>query len=301
MIDNLSVESISKLLMNKNISIFKDNNNESILHDSYNVWVNFIMALTIWDEIWTFQKSPQKRWLEAFETQTEIAYLDNIVYPIKREMIDELLLDEYDYIILNQTSNSLERHLQYQAIANYLNIPFLSHPARKESYLKELTSYYFHRGELLNRIDNELRQYYIAINKELGREALQFSYPVLYDYITEESNTMEEEMKMAIKLRNDKDIVTYRKHMSDVEEAVARGDTQVLLAELNMISELSQNITSQYKKTRLGELTISLSPSISVPIDLTKSRVRMLHATFTRKLIEFGVYRRKSIWQNKRS
>lgn len=87
--------------------------------------------------------------------------------------------------------------------------------------------------------------------------------------------------------------MTFREQLFDIEKTIARGNTQAILTELNRVTELAKDITTKYdKKISLGELSISLSPSITIPLNISKNHKKALHTTFIRNLINFGVYER---------
>jgi len=194
---------------------------------------------------------------------------------------------------------SKERTLGYQYISNSLGVPFLAHPSR--SYYKFLDisecNRIFTRRDIINKIDKELMEYYVkVVNKEIGREYLKFEYPVLIDMIKKGASTPEEELRRALEIREEKYVVAFREHVFQVEQVINQGNTQALLGVLKSVSDLAKDITTKYARNiYVGEISISITPSFSIPISIKTKRKHGLHTTFIRKLLEFGVYERNGI------
>lgn len=264
-------------------------------------WDNFLIAILLWDEIWSFRlherykhdKYPLSPLWEDTEDHPEgvlLDKIDKIIHNIEQSDIDESYKNIYETLSIEGIDlydNIFRRAKLYQLMSNSLGIPYFAHPSRR------LFTDYFTRLDLFEKVDRELMDYYNKINKELGRNILNFNYPVLLDFIKKDTQTIEDEFDRAMELRMNDDVVIFRKQLFDIEQSIMRGDTQLLLSELKMVSDLAKEITNKYqKRTNLGEFTIALSPSLTIPLSLGKNKKRALHATFIRRLIDFGVYER---------
>jgi hypothetical protein len=250
-----------------------------------NCWENFITALILWDEIWTFNRRFIYNWKQSFDNKNLANKLEDIIYQVDFNMIDDSLTNIYE--ILDRASIAVDHHcrertLCYQLISNALGVPFLAHPSRYQSDLiDDIPKMIFTRQDIINRIDKELLDYYNHINEKMGRVALNFKYPVLIDMIRKETSTIEEELDMALKIRNYNDTVTFREQIFEIEQIINRGDTQALLAELKMVSDLAEDITIKYtKEYSIGYISISLNPSLTIPLKIKKNKKNALHATF---------------------
>ena len=268
-------------------------------------WYNFLTAIILWDEIWSLHQENMYDWNKIFDNQNIAKNFGKSIYQLKRDEIDESLIDVYSMLSGNLNEyfqrSIYERTLGYQMLSNLLGVPFLAHPSRREHFICRRTFDFFERTsksrftrkDILKKIDRELMQYYEQINNELGRELLSFNYPVLIDYIRKDTQTSEEELEKALELRMDNDAVSFRNQVFDIEQTIKTGNTQLILSELKLISDLAKDITNKYQKRfYIGEFNISLSPSLSVPVNFSKNRKHDLHATFIRKLLNFGVYER---------
>ena len=272
-------------------------------------WDNFLTAIVLWDEIWSLHHENMYKWKNIFSNDKLVQNLNNSIHQLEKEAIDKSLLSAY--IMLSSNLNEYfqrsiyERTLGYQILSNGLGVPFLAHPSRREYFIHRRTyDFYrttynsirfshFSRRDIFNRIDDELMEYYDQINKEVGRKLYSFNYPVLIDYIRKDTQTPAEELEKAIELKMDNDVVVFREKLFDIEQSIKLGNTQMILSELKMVSDLAKDITNKYqKRIDIGEFTISLSPSLTIPISIKKNKRRELHATFIRRLLNYGVYER---------
>jgi len=297
MMDKSSIDTVITYLGGE-FDYYQDHNEFFLKYqgDNYSpelCWDNFLTAIVLWDEIWHFQPEGYP-WETMFMNQQIVDNMKRLVYTVSQEAIDKSLLGTFVSLTRRCSRTPLNirnRTIGYQLISNSLGVPFLGHPRRATNLMDELL--HFTRRDVIDRINKELIAYYNHINEELGRDLLKLKYPVLIDYIMSQADTPEEEMEAALSLRNEKYVVEFRKELNKIESLIKDGNTQKILSELKMVSDLANDITSQYsKKTIPGEFSISLSPSLSIPITL-KTRNYGLHATFVRKLINHGVYGRR--------
>lgn len=282
-------------------------------------WENLLMAVILWDEIWSFNQEPYD-WESIFRGRTSIApqYLNKIIRSVNPPMIDRKVSAEY-YLLTDQ--HSISRHLQlkhnmmhnlcvtpslrartfsYQAISQCLGIPYLAHPFRVDSVINNNSQNSFSRKDVIKRVDEELNAYYSYINAELGRDLYRFHYPVLIDMIKQNASAPEDELLFAMELREESDVSDFRKAINTIEQAVQDGKSQELLGELEFVSDLAKKITTKYKGKGVtqGEFSISIPFSVSTSIPWPQIMLRDLknkykpQATFIRRLIDYGVNKR---------
>ena len=273
-------------------------------------WDNFLTAIVLWDEIWSCNPFPYN-WRKILpNSQNEANDLNNILHQVNVHCLDDDLLLKFQ--ILNKGSTGRrsppgklysstrhyiratalsERTKNYQILSASLSIPYLAHPYRAR--MKPRYQPIFNRRDMVRMVDRELDKYYSEINNQLGRNLYQFKYPVLIDLITGGATSPEEELRSALVLRKNPDVVSFRGSMCEIEHLVQRGDTQLLQAELKLVSDLAKEITSKYKRElTLGEISLLPTPSFTFPIHLKKSNKGDPHVTFIRQLLNYGVYKR---------
>ena len=278
-------------------------------------WENFLTAVVLWDEIWSFNNGPFD-WdhLLGRKASAMSQYLNEIIHQVDPCMIDENLLCEYHLLINSSTVPSFFREMEidkidglyvnpslcartfsYQAITQCLGLPYLAHPLRENSIILEGYQENFSRRDVLKRVDEELERYYCYINEELGRSLYQFRYPVLIDMIKRRASTSEEELFAALEIREEPDVLNFRDAMNFIEHAVQNGRSEKIINELELVSGLAEEITKKHedKGAALGEFSISVPfVSISFPFPRWRRKKYKPQATFIRRLVNYGVNER---------
>jgi len=183
-----------------------------------------------------------------------------------------------------------------------LGINVLLHNKRNEFERNQNQISLFDRLEIFQKIDKDLLEYYEHINQRLGRQYLSFSYPILYDYIRNESYCFYRghtyklnELNVAFKLRQQKDVVQFRDEIEHLEFIINRGNTQALLSQLQLLDDIAKDLTNKYNKSiLLAEFKLSLSPSLSrtFPIKIKLNKNMQIHTSFIKKVYSFGINER---------
>lgn len=284
-------------------------------------WENFLTAIVLWDEIWSFNQEPFD-WGDIFRGKVSKAsqYLNKIIHSVDPFMIDESLLMDYHLLVGMSSADDFSLRLRhemarnlciapslrirtfsYQAISQCLGVPYLAHPFRADQIIGNDDQNSFSRKDVLKRVDKELNEYYSYVNTELGRNLYQFHYPVLIDMIKRKASTPEEELTVAMEFREEPDVSDFREAINSIEQAVQNGESQEMIGELEFVSALAEKITTKYKGKGVtrGEFSISIPFSASVSIPWPQIRLSDLknkykpQATFIRRLINYGVNERR--------
>ena len=279
-------------------------------------WENFLTAVVLWDEIWSFNKGPFNwDYLLGRKASAVSQYLNEIMHQVDPFMIDQNLLSDYHSLTNHTTGPSYftrmeidainglyvdpslcARTYSYQAISQCLGLPYLAHPFRENSIICENIQENFNRMDILKRVDKELERYYRHINRELERNLYQFRYPVLVDMIKRRASTPEEELFEALEIREDPDVLDFRDAMNSIEQAVQNGCLPKITSELELVSGLAEEITKKHenKGATLGEFSISIpfAVSASFPFPLWRKTKYKPQTTFIRRLINYGVNER---------
>jgi hypothetical protein len=189
------------------------------------------------------------------------------------------------------------RTFLYSTISSIQGMSYLPHPIRADLIKQHnLLDRLYNRMLLLNPVETELKQYYEHINKSLGKTAFVCKYPLLYDFIKSNAADMNEELVVAIDIRNEPDVKSFRKSLSLLDVKVNAGNVEALRLALKQIEDLAKQIMSKHNSESVGELQIGLIPptvnvNFSMPI---KKRNNSLNLTFMSRLIDFGIHERFS-------
>ena len=146
-------------------------------------WYNFLTAVVLWDEIWSFHISKIYKWNDIFNNSDEniLPFFQNSIHQVEATSIDSSLKKSYKKLsqgVSPHKRNMTERTIAYQLISSSLGVPFFAHPSRNNCFTFEAARM-FSRLDILERVDKELLEYYEKINAELGRRLLNFNYPKL--------------------------------------------------------------------------------------------------------------------------
>jgi len=270
-------------------------------------WYNILMAVILWDEINVLHPYPPDQ--ETKELRLDmlkplkgiVGFLDNTASPGTIVIMDHSMFQYIELFEYSPYGRALRKELfartsEYLFRCSYYGVDFLPHPIRSEIAFKDATLHKafvaFNRQDIFNNIDKIVLEYYDKLNDIIGRRAFICSYPVLFDYIRKNSNSVADELKAAIELRSDKDVIRFRKSLDDLDEKVNAGDITAVDVAFKQIKELSMQIANKHTKSiKLGELTIGLSPSFKIPISIRKQE-KILNMTFISRLVDFGLHDR---------
>ena len=272
-------------------------------------WCNFLTAIILWDEIWYYDNSTSRFWQNGITSDHEMkTLLENILYPIDESTIDVNILSEFKDISENcnysyeQIDVSSKRNIFYRLLSNSLGINLLLHNKRESDVGENYKNKFFNRLDIFNTIDKELQEYYQHINDLIGRQYLTFNYPVLFDYVRSSAandgyiNNSISELKTALEIRNNTDLIRFRDEVSHIEILINQGNTQALLVQLGLLHEIATDLTNKYKRSfQLAEFNLSFAPSISkkFQINIKHNEGMKIHTSFIKKLIKFGINERR--------
>ena len=146
----------------------------------------------------------------------------------------------------------------------------------------------------MEKMDAALKGYYEEINKMYGKNIFHTSYPVLYDYIRKNSDSLVDILYAAFELRENKDIINLRKSLDTLGDMFNAGNIKGIYIAFKQLEELSKTIANAHKGATIAQLGIGLSgPSATFsPIKLSDKKV--INMTFLTKLANFGIQERLS-------
>jgi len=312
LIDNWSLHSFSKLTDKERTSSY------NIKQYDHICWQNILMAIVLWDEI---KYLPMIAYAGAYSQ-----YIDELDATADNEkpfhgILSPLLDDESNPIEIKHINHELShaalsleyknknidttvrglfypnedvfsRTFFYLAHSSMRSTNYLPHPIRAEFINNQSLNVFYDRTVLMETIDAELSDYYRRLNELIHRKVFCCNYPIIYDYIRNNCNSLADELNAAFDLRNDVDIASFRSCLDTLDEKVNSGNIESLDFAIQQIKDLSSQITNKYKKSiDLGELSIGLSPTIKFPLQLTKKR-KEICLTFLTRLIDFGIHDR---------
>lgn len=185
----------------------------------------------------------------------------------------------------------LFRGYLYVIHSNHMGISYLPHPFRAE-FLSEsgIFSRKLDALTYLGIVDKEITDYINTINKLAQSQLLLTPFPVLFKFIMEMAKDTLDEFTIALELRKDKNIVSFRESVSEICKEVEKGNIHALRASLMKAKEVCDDISnSLYRRPIHYGVTVALSPSIEISSD-GKPKVRSgFHTTFLSDMANYGL------------
>lgn len=263
---------------------------------------NYLYAIVLWDQIYSFKTnrfscsvyensySYEKRenifsWIENIEISEE-SELEYVTDDISQKY---LMKNNYEY-------NKIVKDSIFYILLGYnlgLNV-YLS--KERTQFVKKLNVFedIFNREDVINMVERDVLEFYREINEKVGKKLITYESPLLLDYISQNSDDLEDAIQLAKYIREEKDVMQFRKAMDEMEEALNNGNFVLFNEYLSIIPDIVSSIKKSVIKTSSTTITISTVPSIAFPMEF-KSRKRskkMLHMDFLTDLAMYGMYDR---------
>lgn len=160
--------------------------------------------------------------------------------------------------------------------------------------LKHYDDYIFNRLNIIDMIENDIKEFYEEINSKIGKKIISFQSPLLVDYICRESKTFDQALHMAKKLKKEKHLVEYRRTMDEMEKCLNKGDFLKFNEYLSVIPDIVNSIRIAGIKTQTFEIGLNPVPNISTNFNISFGRRthNKLHFRFLKDLAKFGMTER---------
>lgn len=277
------------------IEKLKTHNQEKWKESDYDALTNIIMAIVLWDNVCIFPEYCNSIYIDGVKYFNQYKNMFSVIKP-KSGYVDLLpddikkLEEEYFFSPLETRELELYRTLEYSLSANLEGIDYM--PSLERQYLLEKYNYmgFFHRKEVMEKIDNELKTYYEHVNSKLPVKNIKYSAPILLDYILDKGG-IEDLINNAFELRENLMIVEFRKDMEQLEEAWVKGDIKYIDEYFSYLDLLIKKITGIIKTDRRINITISFPPALS--FDITLRKKKKFHSIFLKDIVSYGIQRRK--------
>lgn len=251
-------------------------------------YVRLVEAIILWDNVYFLNNEFSGFWKDIL---WRFGY-QNYLTPFLGGALDD---ENYEENPLNITNNDIiqEGAIKYSNFCNKHRVAYLPSRERAE-YLKRCNfiEAYINRKDVMNFLDKTLIDYYTSLNKRFGVNKIRFSFPVLFDFVA--ANTTDDFfLKTALEIRAEKEVVQFRRWLSDFEQNLQRGNLLELGKLLTYLPGLINDLTKITSPKRMAEIQLGLSPGINIPIAVGGSTKHLVHADFLRTLSAFAISERK--------
>jgi len=266
---------------------------------------NLLTATVLWDDIYINIDRTKSNDYCAITRLHEILGDESFAHFISLDSYDirdlsdseiynklvDILTNNGDIINFKERSYMLWRGGLYLMKANSTGLAYLPHPYRaKLLYDSGIFPRKFDGRVYLDIIDKEVREYIEAINELAQFQLLSTSFPILYEFISKIAKDPLDEFRIALELREEKNVSLFRKSVNEISEEVKKGNIHALRASLMKTKEICDEITaSLYKKPLSYGVSIGLSPSIEIGRDHNPKVASGFHTTFLSDLANFAL------------
>lgn len=185
------------------------------------------------------------------------------------------------------------RALSYLLIANKNDMDYLPSIERQailQAYDFEKYFSKFSRKDVMSKIDAELEKYYDRVNERLTVKRIEYSAPVLIDYLMDKY-PRENLIDAAFDLREKDMLVKFRNEMDEVENAYISGDIKTIDMYFAQLERMMKKISDEIPTQRKISVTLSIPPSIAFDLDIPRRRLH--HFVFLKDLAFYGIHNRK--------
>lgn len=188
------------------------------------------------------------------------------------------------------------RALSYLLIANKNDMDYLPSIKRQailqaydfEKYFSKYSR--FSRKDVMSKIDAELEKYYDRVNERLTVKRIEYSAPVLIDYLMDKY-PRKNLIDAAFELREKDMLVKFRNEMDEVENAYISGDIKTIDIYFAQLERMMKKISDEIPTQRKISVTLSIPPSIAFDLDIPRRRLH--HFVFLKDLAFYGIHNRK--------
>lgn len=286
--------------------------------NQYDSLMNVIYGIVLWDEVYVVEEALNSHFLSGVKFFKQYVDCFNILYNRVSSWDKEQLLieDFYKYkksksevenSETNDISKDLEilfgkegyytislderRALDYWLISNENGLDYMPSIQR----LSILQSYdflnFFNRIDVMNNLEGNLNEFYKGLNALIGKDVIRYKFPVLLDYILDRYKSLEDIVKCAFELKNDSNVVKFRREMDDLDVAFSQGNLKEIKKYFETIKEIIENISKTKNIKRHIDVTVSIPPALSIEIGLPNRRPNQ--CLFIKDLTYYGVNKRK--------
>lgn len=293
---------------------------------TYDALISVVYGIVLWDEVYVIEESFNSHYLKnveyfnKYEDQFRILHGEKVA-PFLRDFPDERFRErsangehfftpkdfdkdmskEYkqfalpNSIVLMDTFFQAQRAMEYLLVANWNELDYM--PSARRVFLLDYYDYssYFDRRDMLNGVDRELAKFYDEFNQLVGKESIKYRFPVLLDYLFDKCDNLDDTIKYAFELKNNHNIVRFRREMDALEKAYSDGNLKEIKEYLEAIRLIVYDISKINKMEKTIEITLSFPPSITLPMRVKKKEGRSKQLLFIKDLAYFGINKRKPL------
>lgn len=258
-------------------------------------YIDLLEAIVLWDDLYYPENEYSYWWKRLGVTHS----INNIVKPIKNERnkfdkeIDIMIknipkIDDFPELVSVGA-------LRYMLFSNKLGINYL--PCKERSLFLEQSNFCYSwenidRLGIIDVFDKEVIKYYKELNDFFGKNIFTFEFPLLIDYIIQNTPDNMSYIEYAIKLREDKCVVAFRRYLNEVEIAINNAEWNKLFKFEKETKGLVNDIFQHKKFVESISINLLALPSFNIAVSNLPFK-KNIHLSFLRNLGNFAYKNRK--------
>ncbi len=283
-------------------------------------WQNFLSAIVLWDKIYVNRAHTNSRSMRLADMLERIVEKHFAGDCKLNEIIENkfYLPDEAMYELSGHTklqyhddlndfqlykNRELIRATSYLDVANANGYDFLPHPLRAKVLQENnlfnnkinLTEKY------IQSLEKDIQDFLEHMNDLYEHQLKNVDFPILYSFIRSNANEPTDELKIALELRNNKNVIKFRKSIDKMNKCLNSGDMMAYIGSLKDINAITETISHELNKKPISyEVKLGLSPTLENPyllpnIEMSVSGIinkrskSKIHTTFLYDLASFSL------------
>lgn len=283
LMDNWSIENI--------IACVYENDSKSYNKE----YIDLLEAIILWDDLYYPDNTYSSWWKYIGQDHS----IKKIIRPIQDE--EEEFNNEVEEILksINNADNFTETvnkgAVKYLLLSNKNGLNYF--PCEKRCIFLEQSNLFnsfkfINRFDIIRTFDKEIMKYYEELNDFFGKNIFSFEIPLLADFIIQNTPNNMSHIDYAIKLREDRHVVAYRRYLEEIEVAINCAQWDKLLKFEQETKELVSDIFEEKNVIDSISMNLLALPSFNISTANLPFK-KKIHLSFLRKLGKFAYKERK--------
>lgn len=254
-------------------------------------YAKFLSSIILWDEIYYPYNEMSMAWNYMSDN------INSMLHPFDDRInhFEEQAQNLYSMQYKKYPSVIAQGAIRYLLLSNYIGCNYLPAEQRQQflqihnplNIVNDLTRFNF-----INPVDMAINEHFQEMFSKLGKTNIQIKRPVLVDFIIQNRPDNMSYIDFALHIKNEGPAIEYRKYLSDIEEALEKGNWTLLIDMIQYSNDLVNKLIGLDKKNIIsGEFTVCPVPSISFSKEIEIGK-RKLHLSFLENLSNFAFHKR---------
>ena len=185
------------------------------------------------------------------------------------------------------TNHKGDRAIRYLLFANANGMDYM--PSIERQILLQSYDVFslFYRNDVINKLDDVLKDYYSQVNSHLSQSRFTYKFPVILDYILEKYNSIADVIKAAYDLKNKSETIRFRSELDNLSNEFKSGNVRYVEEYFLNIEKLLLDLRKTLFSDKSIDVTIGFPPSVTFSIEGKQGKP--FQSVFLKDLICYGI------------